>query len=403
MQQLLAGPRAQLDRALLTDALSLRRGATVRHGIDVFDLTGRPTLERLPWTSGTVTWAYREPSETGGQELTRTGIRRRFDVTLSGRVDGINLSARRLRPWTGLRMQDGSWAVFRHGLFEPENPGLADDGVHVRRDVQAVDKAGRWSAKTLGRPIVVPDNVPIVDYVQASLTAVFGEVDFAIAASTATLGRQRVFEADDSYLDFYSELLQGIGHDQLTADEEGRPASQPVSVLAGQGAEATYGARQGKILTAASVDPLFPTLPNVLTFYARQGPTLGNVVGNGLAVRRNERTGPASIEARGGGVAAELEQRIPVDIDMASPDKQAALEAVADAEQQRYFAGGGLRFRGRIGLNPLAGERDVFALRLPRLGLVNGLWVCTEWSLQMTSLTDQAAALMDVTAERRVA
>jgi len=398
VQQLLAGPRAQLDRALLTDALSLRHGATVRHGVDVFDLAGRPTFERLPWTSGTVTWAYREPSETGGQELTRTGIRRRFDVTLSGRVDGINLSARRLRPWTGLRLRDGAWAVFRHGMFEPENPGLADDGVHVRRDVQAVDKAGRWSAKTLGRPIVVPGTVPIVAYVQASLTAVFGEVDFAIAASPLTLGRQRVFEADDSYLDFYSELLQGIGHDQLTADEEGRPASQPVSVLAGQGAEATYGARQGKILTAASVDPLFPTLPNVLIFSARQGPSLGNEIGNGLAVRRNERTGPASIEARGGGVAAEVEQTIPVDV-----DNQSALEAVADAEQQRYFAGGGLRFRGRIGLNPLAGERDVFAVRLPRLGLVSGLWVCTEWSLHMTSLTDHAAALMDVTAERRVA
>ena len=95
---------------------------------------------------------------------------------------------------------------------------------------------------------------------------------------------------------------------------------------------------------------------------------------------------------------AEVEAYIETDI--AAP--QSALEAFADAEQERYFAGGGLRFEGRIALNPRAGDRDLLDIRKPRLGMTEGVWQVTSWDLPMSDLSSEDGALMSITAERRV-
>ena len=93
----------------------------------------------------------------------------------------------------------------------------------------------------------------------------------------------------------------------------------------------------------------------------------------------------------------EVELRVEVDA-----DTQEALEAVADADSQRYFAGGGERFTGQVALNPRHGNRDVIGINLPRLATGGGAWLVTEWSMQLGDFTDAGSALMTVTAERRV-
>lgn len=394
MQPLLASPREDVDPDELRLALSYASGGTFRHGVDLLTLSDEETDRSLRFTTGQVDYNFRPLSMTAGQTSGVTETRRRFTAALAGPVSE-NLFARRLRPWTDLLLPSNRWARFFHGVFEPQNPQVDDDGVVVRRTLVCLDKTGRWAKKALGTPVTVSGSEPIVAYVKARLTAVFGETSFAIPASAATLGQPRTFEASTSELEFLSKLLEGIAYDQLHTNELGQPASQPLSVLAGRGAEATYGPGRGKTLPTGQVSPLLPSLPNVLRFSARQGPSLGNVDGNGLTYRRNQSTGPASLTARGG---YEVEETIDVDV-----DSQPALEVFADAERQTYFAGGGERFTGAVALNPLAGDRDVIELDKPRLGLSGGLWVVTSWSLPMNGAKSESDVVMPITAERKVA
>lgn len=397
MQPLLGGPRATLNADDVLEALSFRRGATLRRGVDVLTYEDEPTGEKLPFTGGSVTWAYRPPSTTAGQTSGVTATRRQASLVLAGPVR-VPLVARRLRLWTDLLLRTGDWARFHHGVFEVANPGRTDDGVVVARTLALAGKSYRWATTVLAEPLSFPGTTVAVAEVKARMTSVFGETQFAIESSDATIGQDRTFEAGTSWLDVLSSLLQAVGFDQLTDDEDGRPASRSLAALAGQGIEATYGADQGKIVTAGTVDPLEPTLPNVLRFSARQGPSLGNTEGNGLTTRRNQSTGPASIDARGGTGVGEVELRVEVDV-----DNQAALEAVADAEQQRYFAGGGERFTGDVGVNLLAGDRDVIGLVLPRLEVASGAWLVTQWAMPFGPIRQPSDVLMRVTAERRVA
>ncbi len=262
----------------------------------------------------------------------------------------------------------------------------------VTRSLTLADKSHEWSALPLDQPLHLPGTTVAVDWVKARLTEVFGETSFAIASSDATIGQSRTFEAGTSHLEVFSRVLESVGLDQLTADEDGRPASQALSVLANQGPFQSYGPGAGKVVPAGSVRQLLPSLPNVVIFSARQGPSLGNIDGNGLATRRNASTGPSSIAARG----REVVQRVDVDA-----DSQAALEAVADADAQRYFAGGGLTFAGSVALNPRFGNRDVVGLSLPRLG-VTGDWNVTSYTYPLRPFTSDQDVLMPVTAERKV-
>jgi hypothetical protein len=384
------------DPAAVAEALSLKRGATVRHGLDVLDSNDNPTGETLGFepTGSHVDWTYRAPDRVAGQSDAVAAVRRQATLTLVGDVS-VNLNAARLLTWTEWLLLDGSWARFPLGVFLVVNPGaVIDDGVTVRRTVQCADKSYRWSNDMLDDPLVVPAGTVIVDWVKADLTSRYGETRFAIPSSSATLATQRVFEAGTSRLDVYSRLLEAAGFDQLTASETGRPATVSLAALAGKGQEHVYGAGQGKVLTAGQVEPLLPTLPNVVRFSARQGPSLGNVEGNGLRTVRNQSTGPASIDARGG---EEVVLRVEVDA-----ENQPVLDEVAYADAQRYFAGGGQRFTGQVALNPRHSDRDVIGLELPRLGLSGATWNVTSWRYPLANLSDSSGALMQMTCERRV-
>lgn len=380
------------DPAAVEEALNLGRGAHVRHGVDVLDSNDNLTSESLEFDTGWVKWSYRAPDRVVGQSDSIAAVRRTASLTIpAGQL--VNLNSRRLRLWTEWMLRDGTWQRFHLGVFVVVTPGaINDDGLRVTQTLTLADKSHRWANKTLAEPLHLAINTAIVDWVKNRLSTVFGETKFAIASSSATLSQDRTFETGTSELEVMSRLLESAAMDQLTVTTEGAPSSQLLSDLASKAPEITYGAGRGKVVQAGEVEPLLPTLPNVVRFVARQGPSLGNVEGNGLETRKNRSTGPASIDARG----FEVEQRVEVDADPTT------LPQIADADCQRYFAGGGVRWSGNVALNPRAGDRDVIGLILPRLSTV-GTFAVTEWTYPLRPITSEDAVLMPITAEMRVA
>lgn len=398
LQPLLAPPRESLTEAEVEATLNLERGPVIRHGVDVLDTSDRPTGETVPvdaTNGGEIVWSYRPPDDVvDGRSDNSTDaaeVRLQASLTLTGELT-IPLPARRFRPWTEMLSPSGLWVRFNHGVHVPTSPPINDDGITIRRILALADKTFRYKSRKLIEPIEVAAATNCVAWVIDDLGTRFGETTTYITASTITLDVGKVFEPGLTMLDVYNALLETAGYDQLTCDENGRPTSFPLADLAARGPEVTYGPGMAKIVTAGAVEPLLPDMPNVARFVARQGPTLAEE-GNGFARRVNTSTGPASVAARGG----ELIETV-VEVDA---EDQTALEAIADADSQRYFAGGGLRFTGQIGLNPRHGNRDVIGLDKPRLGL-SGTWLVTEWRLPLKAVDGEGAVLMSITCEKRV-
>lgn len=396
MQALTAGPRSALDATLLAESLTLGRGAQVRHGCDVLNTADEPTSDILRFSTGSVTWSYRPPDPIVGQAAAVSDVRRQAKLTVAGPLTA-DLNVRRLRLWTEWRLLDGTWARWHLGVFVATNPGaVGDDGVLLNRSLNLADKSFLWSERKLNDPVTVASTEVATTWVKADLTARFGEAAFDIPDSLGVVGGTGLtFERDATCLDMYSRVLATVGYDQLIANEDGLPAAVPLSTITARTAEATFGSGASKMLARGSLEPLQARTPNVLRFSARQGPSLGNVDGNGLTYRYNNTTGPASIAARG----FEVLQTIDVDA-----SDQPTLEAIADAEQQRYFAGGGQRFTGSLALNPRMSDRDVIGLELPRLAITSDDWQVTDWTYPMVpNMSTEADALMPFVAERRVA
>lgn len=393
MQPLKVGPRAGLVEADVREALSYQRGGQVRHGVDVLDRQGNLLPgERLRVLGGQIAYGYRPPDLLAGQQAEVAAVRRTGGLTV---VAGPVLTSRRLRVWTEHRLRTGAWARWHLGVMVVVQDVPTDNGVLVERQLDLADKSRIWADVTLTEPLFLPPETVAVDWVKADLTARFGETRFAIAGSAATVGEDGLlFEADTPLLQVYTSVLRTVGLDQLTVTEDGAPASQLLATVANRGPEITYAAGQGKVLAAGSVVPLLPTLPNVVRFSARQGTQAGNEDGNGLAYRRNRSTGPASLDARG--------YPVEVRVDVEAYD-QPTLEAIADADAQRYLAGGGLSWSGQVALNPGHSDRDVIALGLPRLRIEQGpAWNVTGWTYPLDPIEDPRSVLMPITAERRV-
>lgn len=390
MQQLLGGPRAALDADVVTTVLEHTGGTKARHGVTVLQVDGTP----LPGASldvegGEVRWAYRPPDSV--DELSNDAAEVRRTATLTVGPTDLALESYRYLIWTELQAPDGTWVRFHLGVFISTNPPITDDGLTVRRPLKLADKTYRYR-RELTEAIVVDAGENPVDYVIADLTSRFGETAFSMPATTVELTEAMAFPAGSTtFLGLYNALLEVAAYDQLTCDEDGRPRSVPLATLAGQGPEWRYGPGEGKILTPGEVAPLIEHLPNVVRFVARQGPSLAEE-GNGIVTVRNQSTGPASIDQRG----EEVEIRVEVDA-----EGQDELEAIAAADAQRWFAGGGLRYTGQVALNPLHSDRDVIALTKPRLGLA-GTWLVTEWSYPLQLIETPDAVLMHITAERRI-
>lgn len=378
---------------LVDDALSLASGASVRHGVDVLDSTDTPTGETLDFSTGSVTWSYRPPDPLAGQQNAVTAVRRQASLVLPGDVT-VDLVSRRFRAWTEWLLADGSWNRWYLGVFVASAPKTSDDGSMVSHAVDLADKSWIWSQTTLTDPVHLDATEAAIPWVKADLASRFGETRFAISGDPAATvgGNGLTFDSGNDLLSLYSSVLGSVGNDQLTTDETGAAASQPLSVLAGRGPQTSYGPGLRKIVAAASVEPVVPNLPNVIRFVARQGPASGGTEGNGIYTVRNQSTGPASIDSRG------FEVSVTVQVDAYD---QATLESVGDANKQRYFAGGGLKLTGSIGLDPTLGDQAVIGVTLPRLGLT-GNWIVTQWVYPMGAMTQSSDALVSITAEAKV-
>lgn len=395
MQQVVDGPRTGRTEAQVLATIA-SASPLVRHGVDVLlPSTLEQTDETLPvdWDSGgQVRWSYR-PTTTDASAVAVTEIRRTADFTLAGDVDDTLILGRLFRPWVDMTGPDGVTDRFYRGVYISSLPRVVDDGKAVRRQLEMVGREHRWRTRTLPEPVTVAAATDVFTAIADDLSTVFGVTVHALPAVAKTMGQDMVFDQGVGYLDKWSRLCRAVGYDSITTTVDGKATTKPLSLLAGMGPEWTYAPGEGRIVVAGQIDPLDPELPNVVRFSARRGPSLGNIEGNGYRTWRNQSTGPGSIDARDGEQVFRL-----VDVDASN---QTELDAFALSEAQRYLAGGGTRFTGRVGLNPLHDDRDVIRLTRPRLG-VDAVALVTDHTFPMRRIRSEADVLMDIVAEPRV-
>ena len=361
--------------------------------MDVLDASDKPTGETLPLVGGEVRWSYRPPTLGRDGTMQATEVRRHGTLNLAGPV-AVNVVARRFRPWTEFALPDERRVRFHLGVYTASLPPRSYDGVIVTRTLDLLGKTALYRRK-IPAPVTVPPANNIGSLIRDELRLVFGETRTAIEGNIGSTIQPFTFPASTSHLEKWNTLLQSAGFDSLSSSANGLASAYSLSSLNNKGAEWTYGPG-ARLVPAGDVDALLPELPNVVRFSGRQTASLGNSVGNGIEVRKNQSTGPASIDSRKTqGFDGIIELDVQVDT-----DSQARLVAVADAEAQHYFAGGGLRFKGKVGLNPLHGERDVVALEHPPLDLA-GDWIVTDWAYPLRPLS-QSGGVMDITVEQRV-
>lgn len=394
MQPLLAAPRQGLTEAQVLSAIN-GPSPSVRHGVDVLNGSLQPvageTLPIDPESGGAVIWDYRPE---GGGATDTVEVRRRCELTLAGPVSDAVLLSRLFRVWVEMRATDGTWIRFNQGVFVSTLPGQDDDGTVIRRRLTLAPREHLFASRSLSDGVTVTATEDVLAHIRNDLSTVFGITATAFPAPSggSTLGVSLFCPTGTSYAEKWRRMLAGIAYDQVVTTPDGIPTAQALATLAGKGPEWRYAPGDGRVVVAGSVEPLSPELPNVVRFEARNGPSLGATEGNGLYTRRNQSDGPGSINQRG----YEVFRSVQVDA-----TTQAELVAFGNAEFQRLVAGGGLRWAGRVGWNPLHDERDVIGIVRPRMGL-SGVWQVTSWRLPLARVDSEGAVLMDLTAELRV-
>jgi hypothetical protein len=391
MQQLLGGPRSSFTEAEVLATLAHVSGTKLRHGVDLFTVAGAPVDATVNFQTGDVHWAYRPDDDVTGVSNEITEIRTTADLTIVGPTE-LFLEALRYQMWTELRGPSGNWIRTNKVWGMATNPPIEDDGMVLRRTLKIVEATHRFRTDELAEPLTIDAGENCAGWVADDLASRYGITAVEFPASTVTLTDAKTFTAGTSVLAVYNAMFETAALDQMTINpDNGRPRTVALADLVSRGAEVTYGPGHSKIVTAATVEPLLASIPNALRVVARQGPSLPEV-GNGIAERFNQSTGPASIDRRG-----EEIWRV---VDVEAED-QAELEAIADDVAQRWFAGGGFRMQSHVALNPLHGDRDVARLVKPRLGF-DGTWLVTAWSYPMHKVTGPGDVLMPMTFEQRV-
>lgn len=406
--QSLAGegtPRQGMDPDEVLETLQLQHSPIVRNQVIILDNKDVPTGEMIPVdmnVGGHVEWSYRVPDRvqgTGSNDA--AAVRRTASLPLVhsapwNQDEWITLVLqRRFKFRTELLSPQGNWIPFDLGVFVSTIPGAQDDGIQMSQTLELADKTYRYM-RTLDETVVILAGTKWTDWLRADLRTRFGETKFDIDNVDQTFTDDLVFDAGITWLDAYNRGNAMMGLDNLITTEDGRPAAKLLSNITSKGPEWHY-TPGGTMMTPGRVHSILPTLPNKVRFIARSGPTLPEE-GNGYATRINQSTGPASIDARGGEI---VDLHVDVEVEQ---NKQSVLEAIADADSQRYFSGGGLVYEGQVGINPLHSDRDVCGVVKPRFGLddYNDPWIVTQWKYPFKNVNDEGSVLMDMTWERRV-
>lgn len=398
MQPLLGGPRSELTEAIVQAAIN-SPSPLIRHGCDVLDpISLDLTADTLPIdldAGGEVRWAYRpDGAATAAAEIRRTAT-----LNLAGDPDAVDedlLLTRLFRPWIEMLSPLGDvWVRFHTGVFHSTLPRLSDDGQVTRWVLDLVPREHLWRLDELTTTETVAAATDVLDLIRAELAAAGVEqtARFSTPDEATTLGEPLQFPAGTPRLEKWRRCLLAIGYDDLVTDEDGIPTAQPLGPLADRAPEVTYGPGLGRVLLAGSRSPIDPEIPNTIRVVARQGPSLGSIEGNGLWVWTNYNDGPASLLRRG----FRVYRTVQVDA-----TTQTEIIVAGRAEAARLAAGGGVRWQGRVGMNPLHSDRDVIGLERPRLGIDSEVHNVTSWTLPLRRATGVDAVTMPVTSELRV-
>lgn len=390
MQPLVDGPRAGLSEAAVTASLDPRTGNRWEWGVDVLNPDGSPAdviIEFDADLGGQVRWNYRPPDRVRGTGTAVAETRR--EASLTAICDPtVNLLGYRYRIWVDL-----NGVRWHQGLFVAGLPDTDDDGVVVRRPLELADLTYLWGQPLVSDPTVDEADTDVLDLISTEMQARFGVTpDFG--GASALLDEDMFHDANTRWLTRTNRLLEAVGYDQLIADADGTPTAVPLADIAERAAEVTFSpSGDGWTTVAGSVAPMLDSLPNVVRFVARQGPSLPEE-GNGWATRINQSTGPASIDSRGGEEVVEI-------VEVEASDQE-TLDAIADADAQRWFAGGGQVAQITAAAYPRFADRDVVEVVKSRLGL-DGDWLVTGWTLPLQRVVSETAVLMPLTVEQRVA
>lgn len=369
-------PRDTLTAQQVLDSLAWQHSTQIRWAVDLLSTQLDPTGLELEFESGSVSWQWRAQPNPGDAPV--AAVVRRQATLVYRHKPGFNPLAVYYRPWVEMRGPDGVWVRWHLGVFTAVLPpfrydGLADGlGAVVWRDLALADLSHIWQADETSDPVVVAAGTNVAQWVRDDIAPRFDIADTSQITGTGTASIDYVFEPQTSWLSVYSTLLGAVGNEPLYADQDGLPTSGPLVDPETLEPDITYGFGS-TVVPAVSVEAVNPDLPNTLRFVARRGPSLAEE-GNGIRTVINENTGPGSLQQRGGRTVL---QRVEADA-----QTQDELDAQAKALAPFYFAGGGLRYVGEVGLDPRHDDRGIVGLDRPTIGL-SGTWLVTSWTVRL--------------------
>lgn len=390
VQGLVDPPRDLLTSQQVLQSLAWTSSTDLRWSVDVLDtVTLADTGISLDFTGGSVSWQWRAQPNPGDAPVV-AAVRRSANLTFR-HLSGFNPMSVYYRPTVEMRGPDGAWVPWRLGVFVATMPGYQYDGLSdwdgpiVWRDIQLADISHVWQVDETADPVVVAVTTDVVQWVQDDLATRFDIFDTSNVTGTGTASIDYVFDVGTPWLELYSTLLSAIGNTPLYANSDGLPESVPLVDPSVQPADITYPFGS-TVAPEATVESVNPDLPNTIRFVARRGPSLAEE-GNGIRTVVNESVGPGSLQQRGGRTVLQV-----VDIDAQTQDE---LDAHARAWAPFYFAGGGLRYVGEVGLDPRHDDATIVHLDRPPMGL-SGTWLVTSWTVRLGSAAEMKTMSLEL-------
>lgn len=337
-----------------------------------------------------VTWASQVSDDVTNPQTEEAEVRRTATVELKDVGEEFNPVKYRYSPWCEMLSPEGNWVEWRFGEFVSTMPDLHDDGVTVDCTLELADRTHIFSSEHLDEGLQVPMDTNVLLWIENDIDERFGDEDFDFPSASPTLDEDMFFDPDTPLLEVYNALLEAVGYDKLHMNEDGEPRTRHADQWLQTTSEWTYESGT-TILPAGTRESLLSEIPNVITFVAARGPSLATE-GWGKVTITNQKTGPASIDELG----RESHHRVEVEA-----QDQDELERVAKSQAERFFAGAGHRYTGRVGLNPAHSDRDIITLKRPRLGMDDEVrYVVTEWSHRFKRLESEDDATTRLVCER---
>lgn len=363
MQPPTDGPRAALTQAQVVTLIENSPALLVNGGLELVDLAMNPVLDISDdLVDGTVTReSFNTLHGTASLELARD-------------LDWANAI---VRPYVTLT--DGTTSArFNLGGYLANVPRTRYGKTPNTQTVQGVDIL-HWLNTTVGEAYVV---VTGTSYLAAVETILIGRGILAYTIdqtkTAVTLPSNRVWPLDEqtTWLRIVNDLLAAVGYAGIWSDWDGRLRCVPYENPRDRAAEWVYddGKYTAMMLPTGEIERDFFDVPNQWVAVRSNnidGPA--PIEGNGVYTYVNARTGPTSVEARGGMVRTRF-----LSVEAADqPSLVARTSAVVDADIITTTA-----IETQTAPNPLHWHFDRLYVANSDLPLMDVL--STRWSLPLT-------------------